>query len=284
VSVRYQVRHRTAYQYSEAMTRGHTVTHLLPRRSPRQTVLEATVEVDPAPDERFEFDDAFGNAVVQFVLAAAHDRLEVIANSVVLVEDAAPVTDTTPWDAPTTWAPPLAGFVAASPFAVPAEAVEEFARPSMDPGRPIAEAATDLCRRIFEEFVFDPASTDIATPLADVLRQRRGVCQDFAHLAVGCLRAFGLPARYVSGYVETISPPGRPKLVGSDASHAWCSVGLGDGTWFDLDPTNNQAPPTGHVVVAYGRDYLDVAPVLGVVVGPPATQELTVEVDVSSSL
>ena len=191
--------------------------------------------------------------------------------------------DSTPWDAVHAWSPEVAGYAAPSPFATPSPELAEFARPSFVPGTPIEFVARDVCHRIFTEFWFDPTFTEVATPLAEVLHARRGVCQDFAHLAIACLRSFGLPARYVSGYVETVAPPGESKLVGTDASHAWFSVALGDGSWFDLDPTNNQAPPWRHVVVAYGRDYLDVAPITGVVIGPVSIQELTVEVDVTST-
>lgn len=283
MSVVYHVRHRTEYRYGELMSRGHTVTHLVPCAVPGQRLLSSVVTVDPVPEERFEFDDAFGNRVVQFVVATSHDHLTVVADCDVEVTEVPQSVDRTAWDAGSRWPPDLAGFVAPSSSASPTTGVEAFALPSFVPGRSITDVARDLCRRIFEEFAFDPSFTEVATPLAEVLSAHRGVCQDFAHLAVSCLRAFGLPARYVSGYIETLPLPGFPRLVGADASHAWCSVALGDGTWFDFDPTNDQAPPTRHVVVAYGRDYLDVAPVLGVVIGPVTTQQLTVEVDVSST-
>jgi len=281
-STHYHVRHRTEYRYGETMSRGYTVTHLVPRQGGTQVVLGSTLTIEPVPDERFEFEDAFGNHVVQFVVATPHDRLCVVGESDVRVAVPYSSADRTPWDAAVVWPPAVAGFAAPSSFSSPTPAVETFARPSFVPGRPIVDVARDLCHRIFQDFAFDPTFTEVATPLADVLAARRGVCQDFAHLAVACLRAFGLPARYVSGYLETLPPPGLPKLVGADASHAWCSVALGDGTWFDLDPTNDQAPPQRHVTVAYGRDYLDVAPVLGVVLGPMASQDLLVEVDVTS--
>ena len=160
------------------------------------------------------------------------------------------------------------------------------------PGRPIVEAVTDLSRLIFEEYGFDPTATDWATPLDDVLEHRRGVCQDFAHLATAVLRWRGIPASYVSGYIETDPPPGEVKSIGADASHAWCSVWTGppeDGAldgpttsvWMDVDPTNHQVPPSRHVTVGWGRDYADVAPVRGVVLGPGSNQLLDVAVDVT---
>lgn len=282
MSERYSVRHRTTYRYSERMTRGHTVAHLVPRTGARQVLESITIAVEPEPGERFEFDDAFGNRVLQFVVAAPHDSLIIEAVSTVVVGPHAVSPDRTAWDAPHDWAPEVAGFAAPSCMASPTEAVEEFARSVFIPGRTIVDVAHELCSRIFREFVFDPSFSEVATPVDDVIRARRGVCQDFAHLAIACFRTFGLPARYVSGYLETVPPPGQSKMIGADASHAWCSVALGDGTWLDLDPTNDQIPPQHHIVTAYGRDYLDVAPVQGVVVGPMATQTLAVAVDVNA--
>ena len=281
MSVRYSVRHLTTYRYGERMTRGHTVTHLVPRSGDGQQLEYSEVTIHPVPGERFEFDDVFGNHVVQFVVAEPHDALIIDSSSTVSIEARDISSDATPWDAPHEWQPDVAGFVSPSPFAAPNELVEEFARASFVSGRSIVHVAHDLCRRIYTEFAFDPSFSEVATPVDEVLRARRGVCQDFAHLAIACLRAFGLPARYVSGYLETFPPPGQPKLVGADASHAWCSVALGDGTWLDFDPTNDQVPPTHHIVTAYGRDYIDVAPVQGVVVGPMAAQDLSVSVDVT---
>jgi transglutaminase-like putative cysteine protease len=282
MSTRYSVRHRTTYRYSERMTRGHTVSHLVPRSGSRQTLEYVDISVTPEPGERIEFDDAFGNRVLQFVVAESHDQLVIEANSSVFVRPHVPVSDRTPWDAAHHWPSDVAGFTAPSPFATPTEAVERFAQPFFGPGRAIVDVAHDLCSAIFHGFTFDPSFSEVATPVDEVIRARRGVCQDFAHLAIVCLRTFGLPARYVSGYLETVPPPGQPKMIGADASHAWCSVALGDGTWLDFDPTNDQVPPQRHIVTAYGRDYLDVAPVQGVVVGPMATQTLEVAVDVNA--
>jgi transglutaminase-like putative cysteine protease len=167
-----------------------------------------------------------------------------------------------------------------SPLVEANPAVTTYAAPSFPAGRPVVEALTDLTSRIFTDFTFDPAFSDVSTPLSEVLEHRRGVCQDFAHLAVGCLRSVGLPARYVSGYIETTPPPGQPKLVGADASHAWCAAYLPGWGWLDLDPTNDQVAPPFHVTVGWGRDYRDVAPLRGVVVGPAAPQQLAVAVDV----
>jgi transglutaminase-like putative cysteine protease len=168
-----------------------------------------------------------------------------------------------------------------STFVTPSADLARFASWSFLPGRAFHEAVIDLSHRIFVEFAFDPSFSDVSTPLADVLTYRRGVCQDFAHLAIGTIRSLGLPARYVSGYIENEPPPGQPKLVGADASHAWCSVYIPGWGWLDVDPTNDKAPPMTHVTVGWGRDYADVAPVRGVVFGSPATQELSVAVEVA---
>jgi len=282
MTARYSVRHRTTYRYGERMTRGHTVTHLVPRSGARQVLEQVSITVEPEPAERFEFDDAFGNRVLQFVVSEPHDSLVIESRSTVAVGDHVLPADRTPWDVPPHWGPDVAGFAAPSAMAAPTEAVESFARSVFFPGRPIIDAAHELCSRIFHEFSFDPSFSEVATPVDEVIHARRGVCQDFAHLAIACFRTFGLPARYVSGYLETVPPPGHQKMIGADASHAWCSVALGDGTWLDLDPTNDQIPPQRHIVTAYGRDYLDVAPVQGVVIGPMASQTLEVAVDVNA--
>jgi transglutaminase-like putative cysteine protease len=156
----------------------------------------------------------------------------------------------------------------------------DFALPSFTPGRPILAAAADLTRRIHTEFRYDPTATSVNTPPSEVLKTRRGVCQDFAHLAIGCLRSLGLPARYVSGYLLTTPPPGKPRLVGADASHAWFSVYTPDCDWVDYDPTNNIRPSDQHVTLAWGRDYSDVCPIKGVFFGG-GQQVVQVSVDVT---
>ena len=177
-----------------------------------------------------------------------------------------------------------------APFAAPSRfvtvdanrlALFDLATQSFRPGRPVVEATAAFCTQIFESFAFDSSFTEVSTPLDVVLNERRGVCQDFAHLAVGCLRTLGLAARYVSGYIETDPPPGEPKSIGADASHAWCSIWIPDHGWLDFDPTNGVVAPSRHVTIGWGRDYADVAPVRGVVVGPASAQSLTVSVDVA---
>jgi transglutaminase-like putative cysteine protease len=170
-------------------------------------------------------------------------------------------------------------FIFDSPYVTIWPAIRRFAAPSFSAGRPFLEAVQDLTERIYRTFTYDPTATSISTPLHDVLRHRRGVCQDFAHLEIACLRSQGLAARYVSGYLVTQPPPGQPRLRGADASHAWLSVYCPDLGWIEVDPTNNVFPGSGHIRVAFGRDYSDVSPIKGVVLGG-GEHTLQVAVDV----
>ena len=286
-AVRYRVWHRTSYRYSRPMTDGYTVAYLLPRPTAYQVVESAAVDIDPAPDECSERTDVFGNRVLQLGVHHAHDHLTLHAESVVVVEP-----QTLPADGPTCGATrdAVAGealhvrpFVGASPFVEldhTGGALDEFSAEMFRPNRPVLEAVQDLSHTIFSTFTFDSKFTEISTPTAVVLEARRGVCQDFAHLAIGVFRRHGLAARYVSGYLETQPPPGQPRLIGADATHAWCAVWVPEIGWVDVDPTNDHVPTRRHITVAWGRDYGDVAPARGVVIGPAAAQRLAVEVDV----
>ena len=293
----YRVSHRTTYEYSSPMTDGYTVAYVIPRPTPQQMVERTTVDVDPEPDERLEHIDSFGNRVLQLGVHHAHSSLTVEAVSDVVVEPMIVDSEGAPWESVAGAVTSCRGGEALSvrPFAggLPLvheaddrAALRDLVLASFRPGRPVIDAARAFCHDIYTSFEYDPASTDVSTPLSAVLDQRRGVCQDFAHLAVGGLRELGLAARYVSGYIETTPPAGAPRLVGADASHAWCSAwvpdlaGQGVGGWVDFDPTNDQLPVRRHVTVAWGRDYGDVAPVRGVVIGPNAVQTLSVAVDV----
>lgn len=287
----YRVSHRTTYHYDPAMTDGYTLAYLLPRPTPHQVVERAEVDVEPPPDERAEHIDVFGNRVLQIGVHHPHDSLTLHARSEVVVEPGRVHGTGAPWELVATALRDLRGGDALSvrPLAgssryVPLErhgpALRALAEEVFPPGRTVVDGARDLCHRIWATFDYDPSFTEISTPLSAVLEARRGVCQDFAHLAAGCLRSLGLAARYVSGYIETDPPPGRPRLVGADASHAWSSVWVPGQGWIDFDPTNDHFPTRRHVTVAWGRDYGDVAPARGVVIGPSATQTLNVEVDV----
>jgi transglutaminase-like putative cysteine protease len=289
---RYRILHRTEYVYGATMLDGYSVACVLARPTPAQTVSSSTVTTYPAPDEYDERDDVFGNRIVQFGLHQPHDGLVVEAVTEARVwEQELPRSDVA-WERVSASVAGMRGPTAldVAPFVAPSRfvtvganrrALFELASASFVPGRGIVEATTGLCTAVFETFVFDPSFTEVSSPLDVVLAERRGVCQDFAHLAVGALRTIGLAARYVSGYIETEPPPGEPRTIGADASHAWCSVWIPDHGWLDFDPTNGIVAPSRHITIGWGRDYADVAPVRGVVVGPASPQSLSVSVDVA---
>ena len=288
----YRVVHRTTYRYSSVMTDGYSVGCLVPRPTAWQIVHDATVRLVPAASEWDSFLDMFGNFVNQFGLHEPHDQMMVEALSVVEVIERPMPVDETPWEQVVERAARAVGdlatdigmFRSASPLvdvAALADSFREITDSVFTAGRPVIESLVALCEAIYRGFEFDAEFSTLSTPLDEVLAARRGVCQDFAHLAVGCLRSLGLPARYVSGYIETVPPAGAERLVGADASHAWCSAWTPNAGWVDFDPTNGHLPVNDHVTVAWGRDYSDVTPVRGVMIGPAATQELDVSVDVA---
>lgn len=285
-AVRYTVRHRTAHRYLVPVTNGHSVLRLLPRETPWQRVLDRTVHVDPEPDHVADHVDVFGNLVRYCAVERPHDHLEVTSTSVVEVLDPGPPPDGPPWEAATGGAGRVDGIEQVelrypSPLVPILDDLTAYGAASFTPGRPLGDAVRELVDRIAADFRFDPGFSDVTTPVEDVFAARRGVCQDFSHLLLGCLRGLGLAARYVSGYIESIPLPGMPKLQGADASHAWVSVQVPDWGWYDVDPTNPGAAPVQRVTVAWGRDYGDVAPLRGVVFGPPGDQDLEVAVDVT---
>lgn len=291
--MRFQVTHRTTYRYGLPMADGYTVAHLLPRNTPWQRVLSAELEVFPTPDEREEHEDLFGNRVVRLGVHQRHLSLEVISRCDVDVEPVAPWDPgaserDVSWEEAARQVASIQGDAAVdvAPFAAVTAAtpsLRELGQLSDEaflPGRPLLAAIQHLSHLVFSQFRFDGGATDVSTPLETVLAERHGVCQDFAHLMLAVCRRQGVAARYVSGYLETDPPPGQPKMIGSDASHAWCSVWSPVHGWMDVDPTNDQMPPRRHITVGWGRDYFDVTPVRGVVIGPACTQELDVGVDV----
>jgi transglutaminase-like putative cysteine protease len=291
MTLTYSAVHRTHYEYSSEVIDAYSVVHLLPRATGRQAVVEASLHADPEADEYDERTDEFGNRLVQLGLHRPHTSFTVVATSTVNVEPQILDGDGPPWEHVAALAANAGGSEAielgpmlarTAPIVVSTElaALDVLASEVFAPERPILDALRELCGRIFREFAFDPAATDVSTPLDRVLSQRGGVCQDFAHLAIAVCRSRGVAARYVSGYIETDPPPGEQRTIGADASHAWLAVWVPDQGWIDLDPTNDQLPTTRHVTVAWGRDYRDVAPVRGVVIGPSATQAMTVSVDV----
>ena len=289
----YRVTHRTAYEYGEPVEVGHTVARLRPRTLPYQDVLATDIDVEPDDATVRDELDGYGNQVTAITLEEPHDRLVVTARSDVVVRPRL-LPDGGSWTAP--WIEAVTatgadrtddGLLARrcrldSPLVVRHPDLATYAARSFTPGRPLGEAATDLTCRMYDELDFVPGSTEVSTPVLQVLAIRRGVCQDFAHLLTGALRSLGLGARYVSGYLETEPPPGQPRLVGADASHAWVGLYVPGAGWVDLDPTNGLVQPYRHVTVAWGRDYTDVVPVRGVLFGPPAAQTLSISVDVAA--
>jgi transglutaminase-like putative cysteine protease len=239
-----------------------------------------------------EHTDFFGNRVGYLAIHRPHRSLRVTATSLVDVEDREhepSLFGDRPWEEvrDAVWRDGRRDAVDAMPFALDSPLVAAspallaYAEPSFPAGRSLLDAVTNLASRIHAEFEYKPGATQVATPLEEVLRGRKGVCQDFAHVAIGCLRSLGLPARYVSGYLETDPPPGRVKLVGADVSHAWFSVLVPEAGWLDVDPTNDQLVNHRYVVTAFGRDYRDVPPVSGVIYTEGKTASLKVSVDVA---
>ena len=274
----YRIEHETRYVHSSGVSTSQHVAYLTPRTLPRQSVRWHELVIEPVPASRVQRVDYFGNAVDQFTILTPYDEMRVVGRSVVEVAASGPPVAL---DAGARWeavrdelfyqrdAPyaDASEFSYPSPYAATAPELAAFARDSFAPQRPLVAAAVHLMHRIHEEFTFDPGSTSIATPVTRVLADRRGVCQDFAHLQIAGLRSLGLAARYVSGYLLTEPPPGQPRLVGADASHAWLSVWCPPLGWVDLDPTNDVLPSRRHVTLAWGRDYGDVSPIRGVILG-----------------
>ena len=273
----FDVSHRTLYAYSVPVVQSQHVTHLSPRTTPFQSVRHYSLLVEPAPALRIEGVDAFGNGMLTLDVAVPHKELVLHARSTVetvprLALDFATGKAWDDIDAGLTRTNSgldidTIQYRCTSRFTPVTPAIADYANGSFQPARPVLSAAMDLTRRIFRDFTFDATATDISTPITDVLRRRRGVCQDFAHLALACLRAKRVPARYVSGYILTRPAPGQSKLQGADASHAWISVWSPDAGWVDFDPTNGIAAAGEHITIAYGRDYHDVSPISGVLLG-----------------
>lgn len=274
--MRYHVRHTTTYAYSNAVSVCHNELHLCPRQCRHQTCTFHELLVFPEAALVSRSVDYFGNPVTFFTLQEPHQALTMTANSVVEVApvEAPTVAASPPWEdvRDAVRSDRSAGgleayqFVFDSPYVAASKELLAYAAPSFAPGRPLLEAVWDLTERIHAEFTYDPGATAVSTPLGDVMRHRRGVCQDFAHLQIGCLRSMGLPVRYVSGYLVT-QPSGPSDLIGADASHAWLSVYCPGQGWADVDPTNSLWPSDRHVTVAFGRDYGDVSPIKGVFLG-----------------
>jgi transglutaminase-like putative cysteine protease len=283
----FDISHKTTYQYSSPVVQSQHLVHMSPRSAPGQIVHQHELSVDPAPAVRQHWVDAFGNSVVILDMEVPHREFVLRARSTVETTPPPPIdfARSVAWDQLDTVVSAHTGtpdldvvqFRCGSRLTMATLEIADYAEVSFAPRRPVLEATMDLVLRIYDEFTFDPKATDISTPIAQVLKQRRGVCQDFAHLAIACLRAQRVPARYVSGYILTKPPPGQARLLGTDASHAWISVWSPDTGWVDFDPTNGMFVADEHITIAYGRDYDDVSPISGVLIGGG---EHTVEVGV----
>ncbi len=288
-----EVRHRTRYRYASTAVFSQHLMYLTPLTAPGQRVLANAITITPEPDGIDRHTDMFGNVVHVATVSRPHDSLEILATARVerAERNALIFAASAPWEEPRDAALGQSGgspVTELAPFAFPSQMtasdrpIEAYARESFTPGRPVLDAVGELSRRIHRDFRYDPGATAADTLPVRAFALKKGVCQDFAHVMLAAIRSLRVPARYVSGYLRTKPPPGKPRLVGADASHAWIAVwdpGLG---WIEFDPTNDCVPGEDHVALAIGRDYGDVAPVSGVVVGA-GRQTLTVGVDVKAA-
>ncbi len=286
----YDIRHLTTYKYDAPVTFSHCALRLLPVDGPGQSVKRYSLAIDPVPaamDERICF---FGNRVTSITIDAAHRQLRIEARSTIDVAraPAPPPEATQPWEdtrdaafsSDTLTPESPAHFLHPSRFVPRFQPAADYARQSFATGRPALDGAVELMRRIRDDFVYDPKATVVSTPLSEAFEKRRGVCQDFAHVMIAGLRGIGLPAAYVSGYLRTIPPEGKPRLEGADATHAWVALWCGEPFgWIGLDPTNSMMIGDDHIVLARGRDYADISPVAGIILSS-GDQEIDVKVDV----
>jgi transglutaminase-like putative cysteine protease len=279
-SAHYQILHDTHYRYSAPVSLAQQLAHLWPRDCAWQRCHERQLRVNPQPCQRRDGLDVFGNPLTRLVFERPHAALTVAARLriEVLARPGLVLRDSPPWEqacaalsySGQALAPALleaARYRFESPYVRLKKAFADYAADCFPAGRPLLLAVQALMQKIFDEFSFDAAATQVATPLLQVLEERRGVCQDFAHLMLACLRSLGLSARYVSGYLLTQPPPGQPRLIGADASHAWIAVYCPRQGWVDFDPTNNVLPALEHITLAWGRDFADVSPLRGVILG-----------------
>jgi transglutaminase-like putative cysteine protease len=285
----YNIIHRTLYEYAAPVSVSHHVARLEPRVTAIQARESFTLRIFPEPALRKARTDYFGNQLCVFSVQEVHSKLEIITSSRVTVQ----VEKLPQPESAATWesvaemfrdpvSPEVVEpyqFVFDSPLLRVSPELADYTRESFAAATPLIAGARDLTRRIYKDFKFDTRATTVATPLEEVWEKRHGVCQDFAHLGIACLRSIGLPSRYVSGYLRTRPPEGKPRLVGADASHAWFSIYSPGTGWVDFDPTNNVQPAEEHITVAYGRDFSDVSPVAGILTGG-GRHDVRVSVDV----
>lgn len=275
--MKYRVTHSTRYEYDETIPLSHNLVRLRPRDHAMQVCLRHELFVLPSPAVVSVDQDYFGNQVTWFSVQERHTALNICGHSEVQVNPPTrPNLSVGPsWEqvvetliaAPDAQTLDARQFSFESPHVTLSSDLANYAQVSFTPGRPLLESVFDLTERIYHDFKFLPGSTKVGTPVAEVLRARQGVCQDFSNLQIGCLRSLGLAARYVSGYIVTYPPPGKERLAGADASHAWISVYAPGYGWVDFDPTNGLMPSDEHITVAWGRDYEDVGPTRGILIG-----------------
>ncbi len=307
--MKYRITHSTLYHYSQSVGLCQNEAKLQPRNFWRQYCANTQMEIIPPPLDYSERLDFFGNHVIYFAIQQPHTQLRVTSTTEIAIfpqQSPLNASNRMTWEQARnlfqeslpfgqmqgqqgqaqsqmqdTYLELLEArqFVLDSPMISSTPALADYAQASFQPNRPLIDVVQDLMGRIYHDFTYDPAFTTIATPLSEVLTFRRGVCQDFAHLAIGCLRAYGIAARYVSGYMETLPAPGKARLVGADASHAWFSVYIPGTGWLDFDPTNNTLPLEQHITLAWGRDFTDVTPLKGIAFGG-GQHTLSVSVDV----
>ncbi len=275
--VRYHITHRTTYQYASEVTHCHNEAQITPRFTQTQTPVETRIIVSPRPAMSNERQDYFGNRVFYFAVQESHQMLEIVSENLVDVSERSgpsgrePIfPPSPPWEdvrdaASRAW--DVRDFLMEASHVATGRPFADFASDCFFPGRPFLEAVWALNLKINSQIVYMPGSTNVSTSTFDVLRQGRGVCQDFTHLALACMRSLGLPARYVSGYIESNRSGGRPHLQGADASHAWFGAWTPEFGWLDFDPTNRSMPQDQHITVSYGRDYADISPLRGIVYG-----------------
>jgi transglutaminase-like putative cysteine protease len=289
--MKYKITHTTSYSYSDAVAVCHNLVLLTPREGKNLICRSHRLSIRPTPRYSTRRTDYFGNLAHAFSIEESHRQMRVTASSRVdVTEQKRPAPGNTPvWEeirdgareaTDANWLD-MISFVYDSPLIVGSDEMAEYGRKSFAPNKPILAGLIDLTERVHAEFAYDKAATQVSTTAAEAFHLRRGVCQDLAHVQIGCLRSIGLPARYVSGYLRTLPPAGKPRLIGADESHAWLSVYCGELLgWVDVDPTNKTLCSTDHITVAWGREYGDVSPIKGVFSGGGGSHQLAVTVDV----
>jgi transglutaminase-like putative cysteine protease len=286
----YQITHITEYEYFQPIAICHNIAKLLVRNTSDQRSIKTNINISPQPDRISEYIDFFGNKVLYFAIQQEHKKLTVSIQSIIEKNISNPIQANLYSDLAWNQIPSqlldltpehieALQFIAETDFTKTSTEIHDYALKSFSNDKSFFEASKDLMQRIYNDFEFKPGATNVSTPLIEVMKERKGVCQDFAHLAIACVRSVGLPARYVSGYIETEAPAGKEKLFGVDASHAWFSIYIPNTGWIDFDPTNNIIPGQQHITIGWGRDYSDITPLKGIILSS-GKHKLSVSVDV----